>query len=618
MWIKSARDPFIFKTSSAIRILNSYSGILFLILTTSVFSQTQLNEVVVSSPRLDIPFSEDSKSVTVITAKQIAKMPVTSLADVLRLQAGVDVLRQGMEGANGDIYLRGGTYSQVLLLIDGIRVDNPQTGHHTLNSALPLDVIERIEIVKGPAARIYGQNAFTGAINIVTKNTTQNKTNVTLAQGSFDSNQISVTEQFQDERQQHIAHFSLQESDGYRHNTDFKNLHLFSKSSFAAGSSNINLMTMFTERKFGANGFYRATTATEQYEETQSSLVALTTTLVNENQDWRITPRLFWKRGQDEYIYIRNNPSVFRNLHITNRLGTSLDAKNTNTWGVTGFGVEFSRVNIQSNNLGDKNRTIAHLFFEHRFTTGALDITPGFAWSNYSDMGGFFYPGVDMGYRVSDRVKITYNTGYTYRIPTYTDLYYQSRETKGNADLQPEKALSHEISMRYEAQRWSVEAAVFHRDGENLIDFVKQSPQDEAWIAENIAENIRTVGGELNSVWKYRIGKQQHALNLSYAYLEDDYIKTVYSKYALNFLKHDLNAQLTKQFSPKFSSTAAYRYAKRALGDHYQLFNLQLNYIFSSNWSVELHGRNLFNAAYTENLIPMPKGHGILRVLYTL
>ncbi len=438
-----------------------------------------------------------------------------------------------------------------------------------------------------------------------------------MAQGSFDSNQLSITEQIQTEKQQHIAHFSLQESDGYRYNTDFKNLHVFTKSSFAAGASNINVMTMFTERKFGANGFYRATTATEQYEETQSSLVALTSTLVSENQNWRLTPRLFWKRGQDEYIYIRNNPSVFRNLHITNRLGTSLDAKNKNSLGVTGFGVEFSRVNIQSNNLGDKNRTVAHLFFEHRFTTGSFDITPGFAWSNYSDMGGFFYPGVDMGYRLSEHVKLTYNTGYTYRIPTYTDLFYQSATTKGNANLQPEKALSHEISMRYQAQKWSVEAAVFQRNGENLIDFVKQSPNDEAWVAENIDENIRTVGGELNAVWKYQIGKQQHTLNLSYAYLEDDYIKTVYSKYALNFLKHDANLQLTKQFSSRFSSTAAYRYAERALGDTYQLFNLQLDYALGAKWKVSLQGRNLFNFTYYENLIPMPKAHGMLTLRYS-
>ena len=187
--------------------VTTYLGVLFLLITSTIFAQTELNEVVVSSPRLNIPFSEDSKSVTVITAAQIANMPVNSLADLLRLQAGVDVLRQGLEGTNADIYLRGGTYSQVLLLIDGIRVDDPQTGHHTLNSALPLDAIERIEIVKGPAARIYGQNAFTGAINIVTKNVSSSKTNFAVARGSFNSNQVSATKQIHTENQQHIAHF---------------------------------------------------------------------------------------------------------------------------------------------------------------------------------------------------------------------------------------------------------------------------------------------------------------------------------------------------------------------------------------------------------------------------
>ncbi len=590
-------------------------GIFFSI---SIVAQTQLSEVVVSSPRLNIPFSEDSKSVTVITAKQIADAPVTSLADLLRFQAGIDVLQQGVEGANADIYLRGGTYSQVLLLIDGIRVDDPQTGHHTLNSALPLEVIERIEIVKGPAARIYGQNAFTGAINIVTKKVDDSKVTLTDRIGSFDTDQFGVTAQYAGEKVQHIAHVSLQESDGYRYNTDFQNFHVFTKSNLAPGSNRLSLMTMFTERKFGANGFYRAVTAKDQYEETQSSLVALTSAVSSENQKWIWTPRVFWKRGQDEYVYIRSNPSVFRNVHITNRLGASVDVKNTNAWGATGLGVEFSTVNIQSNNLGDKNRSIAHLFFEHRFSTGTIDITPGFAWSNYSDMGDFFYPGIDVGYRLGQNLKLTFNTGYTYRIPTYTDLFYVSSTTIGNPDLMPEEALSHEVSLRYKTRNWSIETSVFKRDGENLIDFVEKSPSDEAWVAENISGKITTIGGELSTEWRYRIGKQTHTLALSYAYLEDDYIKSVYSKYALNFLRHDVNVNLTKQLTPRCTSTASYRYAKRALGENYQLFNLQLSYSLDSKWRVELQGRNLFDVTYFENLIPMPKAHGLISLHYTL
>ena len=100
-----------------------------LFLSSFVLGQTNLDEVVVSSPRLSIPFSDDAKSITVITAKQIAATPFTTLADVLRFQAGLDIRRQGIEGAQADVYLRGGTFDQVLLLIDGIRVDDPQTAN---------------------------------------------------------------------------------------------------------------------------------------------------------------------------------------------------------------------------------------------------------------------------------------------------------------------------------------------------------------------------------------------------------------------------------------------------------------------------------------------------------
>ena len=104
-----------------------FSALLATLVVFSSLAQTPLDEVVVSSPRLDVPFSDDSKSVTVITAEQIADTPVSNLVDLLRFQAGVDIRRQGIEGAQADVYLRGGTFDQVLLLIDGIRVDDPQT-----------------------------------------------------------------------------------------------------------------------------------------------------------------------------------------------------------------------------------------------------------------------------------------------------------------------------------------------------------------------------------------------------------------------------------------------------------------------------------------------------------
>ncbi len=159
--------------------MKKYHSLLLLSLCTFAYAQQQndsiavkqFNEVIVRSTRIDLPLSENARSIQIITKENIGQAGVTNVADLLQQVAGVDIRRRGIAGTQADLYIRGGSFDQTLLLIDGIKLDDAQTGHHTLNLALPLEVIERIEIIKGPAARIFGQNAFTGAINIVTKNT---------------------------------------------------------------------------------------------------------------------------------------------------------------------------------------------------------------------------------------------------------------------------------------------------------------------------------------------------------------------------------------------------------------------------------------------------------------
>lgn len=512
--------------------------------------------------------------------------------------------------------MRGGTFDQVLVLIDGIRVDDPQTGHHTMNSAIPLEVIERIEIVKGPAARIYGQNAFTGAINIVTKKGSKSSTTFTARHGSYNTSEVGVTAQENNEKEQHVFHVSKLLSDGYRYNTDLDNLHLFTHSSFGA-SNTIKLITMFNERKFGANGFYGITTerGQDQYEETQSSLVALTSSIGSENLI--IIPRIFWKRGQDEYIYKRNNPSIYRNLHINNKIGISVDSKLSHKNGnLSGFGAEISSVAIQSNNLGEHNRTLVHLFFEHRLEWNNISVTPGFALSHFSDVDTFFYPGIDLGIRISDKAKASFNSGYTYRLPTYTDLYYNGPTALGNAELKPEKALSHELGFRFSTNKLDLEMALFLRDSQNLIDYVEVTPGDPVFLASNI-HDVTTLGGELNTSFQYGLGKQQHSFTISYGYIQDNYTESITSRYSLNALKHNFNFQLVKNIYSNISISTSYRYATRSLGGHFKVLNAQLQYVYGKI-SFQIQGRNLFNATYFENLIPMPKAHGMILLRYTL
>jgi vitamin B12 transporter len=159
---------------------------------------TNLKEVVVSTSKLQIPFSKNFRTVTIISSDDIKNSPASNVSDLLQEITGIDIRRRGVGGVQGDLYIRGGGFDQTLLLVDGMKMDDAQTGHHTLNMILPLYLIERIEIIKGPAARIFGQNAFNGAINIVTKEIIgeTGKLDLKLNEisfGSFDQKNISVS-----------------------------------------------------------------------------------------------------------------------------------------------------------------------------------------------------------------------------------------------------------------------------------------------------------------------------------------------------------------------------------------------------------------------------------------
>jgi len=597
--------------------------IAILILHLNLFSQEKkeiqaLDTILIKSTRIDLPFKENARTIQVISAEFIKNSAATNVADLLQQVAGVDIRRRGSAGSQADLYIRGGGFDQTLLLIDGIKMDDAQTGHHTMNAALPIEVIERIEIIKGPAARVFGQNAFTGAINIVTKSTLTNTASVNIEAGSFGQLNGSVTVGKEFENSSIIAHVGILTSDGYRHNSDYENKNYLLKGVFNKKEQPIEVIATFFDKKFGANGFYASATATEQYEETQSSLLGASTTFRTEK--FKITPRVYWKRGQDEYVYIRDNPSVYRNLHITNKVGVETNASYTSDTGITGFGLDISRVFISSNNLGKRNRTMVNLFLEHRFKAlnDKLDITPGVAVTYFSDFKFHAFPGLDIGFKLSDNLKAYGNLGVTYRIPTYTDLYYNDRSTIGNSNLKPEEAFAQEIGLKFNSGRFTSSVAIFNRDADNLIDFIRPDVTSK-YEATNIAK-VNTKGFELNTDYRFKLNEFNQTLSFGYNYLNDDILdqNKDLSRYSLNTLKHQFITRFESKLFKNVRQNIIYKHAERTIGTSYNVWDASL-IVAVNTFNFTITANNIFNAEYIESgFVPMPPSSLLFGLRYNL
>jgi len=610
------------------KMKNIASLVLLIVINSIAHSQERqidLKEVtVVSSPRIELPFSENSRTIQVISKEEIIESPANNVAELLQKVAGIDIRRRGVSGMQADLYIRGGGFDQTLLLIDGIKVEDAQTGHHTMNMALPIEVIERIEIIKGSASRIYGQNAFTGAINIITSKSIENIVSLNIESGSYEQKNASVTISRKYDDQSILLHYSNNSSDGHKYNTDYKNENYFLKNSFEIKGLPIDMVSSFNERKFGANGFYASPEAIDQYEETQASLLGFSTKIISNN--FIIKPKLYWKRNQDMYVYLRDNPSVYRNLHISNKIGAELNGSYESNNGITGFGVDISSVKLSSNNLGERKRTMVNLFLEHqmKFAENKIDVTPGVAFSYFSDVSTnqnyqnnffrnfFMYPGIDIGYVLNDDIKLYSNVGYTYRVPTYTDLFYASPTTIGNENLKPEKAFTKEIGLDYTKDNFNFIFTLYNRDASDVIDYVK-NVESAPWEAFNIRE-INTKGYELGLTYNFYVATSlNHSVKISYSNIKDDLKQTDFnfSRYSLNSLKNHLTTSYSFEIKKNLKSSIVYKYAERNFGDDYSVMDFKVSYTLKK-YKLYITGNNLFDTIYSEtNLVEMP-GRNVL------
>ena len=576
-------------------------------------SSIKIDEVIIQANRLQLPVSENSNTVNIITRQQLENNPVHSVAEALQNVAGLDIRQRGVHGIQADVSLRGGTFDQVLILINGVKMADPQTGHHALNIPLNMDNIERIEILKGPAARIYGANAFAGAINIVTRTPDKAFVNINLEGGQNSLGAISISAALPKGDFNQYFSVGRQFSDGYRFNSDYDiSNYLYQAEYKIDATQKLDVMGTFTDREFGANRFYGGTSEfwKNQYEEIQTSLFNIGHQKVTDK--FAIKTRFNWRRNQDEYLLIRDEPNFYRNLHISNVLTLESHANFHSELGTTGVGVELSSVYLRSNNLGKRDHQIATLFLEHRasFLNNKIDLTPGIAISQYSDFGARLFQGIDLGYKISKGVKLFGNMGYTWRIPTFTDLFYEDAGNMGNDKLEPESALSYEFGVKYDANGVRANLSWFLRDGTDLIDWTKAADTLK-WQPNNIS-NLAMMGIDASIDFNptARFGKDFFLKNirLGYTFIDAEVPQNIVgiSRYVLENLNHQFTARIDYRIGGKLFHNISYKYIDRETMDDYSLIDTKF-YWKADNYSIYLAANNLLDVEYFEtNLVQMP------------
>ncbi|MCW3162258.1 TonB-dependent receptor domain-containing protein [Chryseobacterium oryctis] len=314
---------------------------------------------------------------------------------------------------------------------------------------------------------------------------------------------------------------------------------------------------------------------------------------------FKLNSNIYWRRGQDMYLYNRKKPEIYRNMHIGNNVGGEVNSSYKWGLGTTGLGVELRKEFLASNNLGNRKRFVSQVFLEHYFSffNNKLNISPGISWANYSNEGNFFYPGLDVGYNFNANNKVYGNISKVHRVPTFTDLFYVSKTEQGNPFLTPENAVYAEIGYQFQTKNILAKVSGFLRSSNNSIDWIKTSVNDPIWYAQNVGDTeIKGIELEVNHQllnWlKYSVG---------YTYLDNDFKepKDFISRYTLDNLKHQFTAKLETKFLKYFTNELVYRYNDRLNLTSYNLLDEKISYA-KKDFSVYVLINNITNTKYTE------------------
>ena len=539
---------------------------------TTTAREMVLEEVSVTGSRAPLTKSQAARMVTVLDRRDIAQAPVQSINDLLKYAIGVDVRQRGAIGAQTDISIRGGTQDQIILLLNGINICDPQTGHNAMDLPIDLSEIVRIEVIEGPAGRIYGSSSLVGAINIVTRPT--GPTTVHAEAGSYGYAKAGAKYATGG----HSISANYARSDGYSRskegklNTGYSGAKAFYQGQYEDDDVRLHWHLGLADKGWGSGTFYATPKwqADNQYEHTTKIYSAIQ----GETKRGRLhlAPSIYWNQNCDRYEGYHNQPEKMKyNYNRTDVYGVAMNMYLDWAAGRTALGGELRNEDLVSGNLGEPlsethhisgtdrdytlgvNRTNISAYLEHNLLLKRLTISAGLVAvkNTWSNMNMTVYPGIDVSYRPTPTWTLHASCNTSLRMPSFTEMYYKLQGYKADPHLKPEEMTAVELGSNVQCAMFNVQCTAWYHHGRNMIDWIMDTSlgDDAVWQSVNHTK-VKSIGFEAAVKFNVPLGfaawldQESSMFNVSYSYINQakEQEANIVSQYALEYLRHKLVA----------------------------------------------------------------------------
>ena len=452
---------------------------------------------------------------------------LNTVIDVLRLDPSLDLQERAPDGIQTDLSIRGSNFEQTLVLLNGMRLNDVQSGHHDMDIPVPVDAVARVEVMRGSGSTLYGSDASGGVINIITAPPEGWEMRLRTAFGSFGTNQERLSVAGGTAALSEQLSFSRDFSTGFLPDRDYRNLQFSSLTHYRTSLGEGNATLAYMDHPFGADQFYGPYNS---WEDTKTWFAGFQQSFGDNT-----TADFSYRRHSDLFVLLRDDPPVYTNHHSDESEQADVRRRETLFTGATlSYGVEALHESIVSNNLGDHSRSRGAVYAALDFRVlKRFSLSLSAREEVYRKWSGEFCPTVAGGYWLSSRVKLRASASRAFRVPTYTDLYYEDPANAGNPNLRPERAWTYEGGLDWlPSTRVHGDLTVFQRRERDGIDYWRANPNG-LWQALNI-DNLDFTGAEAAIGYTPVRGQ---SLDFRYSFLHgaEDSVPVGATKYTFNY-----------------------------------------------------------------------------------